>query len=312
MQPAGSQVTASCTWQFAGPGAAAPAPPPTLTAQAIPTPPPPAGGPTPAPASGAAVPVAPNAPATPTSAARPTSTIVTTPATPPATPAPAGGAGSSSSTSQPVPTNTTLSSPVQPLPNSITPPPLGPCTLRGPDRATTPWYGSPGSAYLYWIPVAGATGYTVSRGDLGVLTPTPLSATTSSFRHRALLYPPKTYIYTIVAIYPQGCGTRDLTISSQAPAAPSVYSETGVAPGQVTLRWSISSFQQRDYTGVLIQGAALPPTGREVRNSNNLGSTSITGVPAGTQTWVVTAFWDTPGGRAIDTSKGRVITVVVP
>ena len=65
MQPAGSQGTASCTWQF-GQGSAAPAPPPTLTAQPIPTPgnpattspptnnPPPANPP--APASGAPAP----------------------------------------------------------------------------------------------------------------------------------------------------------------------------------------------------------------------------------------------------------------
>ncbi len=295
MQQAGSQVTVSCTWQFAGPGAAAPQPPPALTAQAIPTPPAPGGGATPAPASGATVPVAPNAPAIPTSAARPTSTIVTTPATPPATPAPAGGAVLAPL----APTNSTLAAT---------------CTLRGPDRGTTPGYGSPGSAYLYWTPVAGATGYTVSRSDLGVLTPTPLSATTGSFTHRALLYPPKTYIYTIFAIYPQGCGSRDLTITSQAPQLPSVFSMTGAAPGQVTLSFSLSSFQQRDYTGVLIQGPALPQTGREVRRyaGSSQGSTSITGVPAGTQTWVVTAFWDTPGGRAIDTSKGRSITVTVP
>jgi hypothetical protein len=38
MQPAGSQVTASCTWQF-GRGGSAPAPPAMLAAQAIPTPP---------------------------------------------------------------------------------------------------------------------------------------------------------------------------------------------------------------------------------------------------------------------------------
>jgi len=42
MQPAGSQGTASCSWQFAE-GAPAPAPPPTLVAQAIPTPPVPGG-----------------------------------------------------------------------------------------------------------------------------------------------------------------------------------------------------------------------------------------------------------------------------
>ena len=38
MQPAGSQVSASCMWQF-GQGAAAPPPPPALPAQPIPTPP---------------------------------------------------------------------------------------------------------------------------------------------------------------------------------------------------------------------------------------------------------------------------------
>jgi len=38
MQPAGSQVTAACTWQF-GRGSAAPAAPATLSAHAIPTPP---------------------------------------------------------------------------------------------------------------------------------------------------------------------------------------------------------------------------------------------------------------------------------
>ena len=37
MQPAGTQATASCTWQFST-GPAAPAPPPTLTVQAIPAP----------------------------------------------------------------------------------------------------------------------------------------------------------------------------------------------------------------------------------------------------------------------------------
>jgi hypothetical protein len=37
MQPAGSQVTASCTWQFAQ-GAAAPAPPPAVPARPIPAP----------------------------------------------------------------------------------------------------------------------------------------------------------------------------------------------------------------------------------------------------------------------------------
>jgi len=43
MQPAGSQVTAACTWRF-GQGSAAPAPPAPLAAQAIPTPPPPGPG----------------------------------------------------------------------------------------------------------------------------------------------------------------------------------------------------------------------------------------------------------------------------
>jgi hypothetical protein len=38
MQPAGTQATASCTWQF-GQGSAAPAPPPAVATQSTPTPP---------------------------------------------------------------------------------------------------------------------------------------------------------------------------------------------------------------------------------------------------------------------------------
>jgi hypothetical protein len=39
---------------------------------------------------------------------------------------------------------------------------------------------------------------------------------------------------------------------------------------------------------------------------------TMDGVPAGTHTWFVTAFWDIPGGRVIAVSTGARVTVAVP
>jgi hypothetical protein len=41
-------------------------------------------------------------------------------------------------------------------------------------------------------------------------------------------------------------------------------------------------------------------------------NSNVDGVPAGTHTWVVTAFWDIPGGRVMDVSTGARVTATVP
>jgi hypothetical protein len=201
-----------------------------------------------------------------------------------------------------------------PLNPSLLPTPVL-CTLRGPGRRIPdPYsYATPGIAYLLWDAVAGATGYTVSRSDLGVLTSTPLAAGTTFFVHRAMLPHPRTYVYTITALYPQGCGATDITLTSQPPVTPVVSHAPGNGAGQVMLTWAMPDRKLHDYSGVLITGPALPQAGREVpQNSDRgLGSTLISGVPAGSRTWTLKAYWDTPGGRVID-DTGRTITVMVP
>ena len=191
------------------------------------------------------------------------------------------------------------------------------CTLRGPEKASgLTNYATPGAAYLDWSAVAGATSYTVSRSDLGVVTSPPLSTANTSFVHKAILPHPRTYVYTITATYRQGCGSTNITLTSQPPATPLVSHRIENASGGVTLSWSWPSYptphQLRDFTGILVTGPALPPAGREIRNLGVGGDhTYIEGVPAGSRTWTLKAYWDAPGGRVMD-NTGRTITVMVP
>jgi hypothetical protein len=272
MQPAGSQATAACQWQF-GQGSDAPAPPTALQAQAVPLPP-------------TAVGAAP------------------TTSTPPVATSPA---------------------PAEPAAPILTATPLGPgalpvatlCTLRGPEPRPNgpPSYASPGAATLYWQLIPGARSYVVSRSDLGVLTSRPLAATEYGFLHRATFRHPATYVYTITANYPQGCGMSTVSLAAPLPSTPPVtHRMEGV--GRVTLQWAWGNDPRKlslqDFSGVLVTGPALPFAGQEIRN-HGIGADHIliSGIPAGSRTWTVKAFWDTPGGRVMD-DTGRTITVNVP
>jgi hypothetical protein len=191
------------------------------------------------------------------------------------------------------------------------------CTLRGPGGAQTN-YVTPKAARLHWTLVAGATGYSVSRRDLGVLTPTPLAAGIANFVDRRMEPHPMSYVYTITAHYPQGCGSTIVTLNTQPPSTPPVSYEAGSGVGSVRLRWGVAFTnelgQARDSDGILITGPALPPTGREVPHSSFAhasGSAVITGVPAGSRTWTLKAYWNTTYGRVMD-NTGRTITVIVP
>jgi hypothetical protein len=284
MQPAGSQVTASCTWQF-GQGAAAPAPPPPLVAQAIPTPPP----------AGQALPP-------------PVSQTTSVPPPPPV----------SQTTSPPALTSAPLAPGALPLAQA--------CTLRGPAVDTfRPPYVSPGRVNIGFIRVAGATGYTVSRADSGLLTPTPIPSPSSDypmyFNHTPAFAAPldytKTYVYTITALYPQGCGTTTLNVT---PPWPNAAKYIEVVPtsgaGRVGFRAMVDD-PQRDFTGMLVKGPGLPSEGRIVMSAGpNVAwpiEFTIDGVPAGMRTWTFTTFYDIPGGRVLDPATGtKSITVNVP
>jgi hypothetical protein len=109
MQPAGSNVRASCTWQF-GQGSAAPAPPPTLAARAVPTPAGPGSGPPPAPAASAGPPPAPP-PAAATNAPPPSPSLGTAPVGPVTTTSPPPASAGTTATAPQAVATTPPSSP---------------------------------------------------------------------------------------------------------------------------------------------------------------------------------------------------------
>lgn len=290
MQPGGSQGTASCTWQF-GQGAAAPAPPVTLAAQPVPT----AGGP-----------------------------VTTSPPsdTPPANNPPVDSAPVASI---PSPTSPSVStSPAASLePPILSTMPLDPglvaipelCTLRPPGISGASNYSTPASVHLFWGVVGGATGYKVSRSDRGLLTTPALSAQATNFVDR-VSPTSAAYSYTITAIYPQGCGARTVSVSPRPPKTPSPGAILGTQPGQVRLVWSWRSSEDSrfydDYAGVLITGPTFPSAGRDVlRSGTSSNGIFLVGVPAGTQTWRIKAYWNTPGGRVMD-NIGKTVSVNVP
>jgi hypothetical protein len=292
MQPAGSQVTASCSWQF-GQGAAAPAPPPPLVAQSTPTPPPPG--------TSASAPGVPGA----------TGTIAS------------GGATDAARTAPPAP----------PPPPTLTSIPLAPgalatpqvCSLRGPtiDNFRPP-YVSPGRVNIGFNYVAGATGYTVSRADRGLLTPTPIPPSRGDlpmyFDHQQAFSAPldytQTYVYSITALYPQGCGSTTFNVTPPWPnAAKFIEVLPPSGPGRVGFRAMVDD-PQRDFTGMLVKGPGLPVDGRIVMSAGNVAwpiQLTIDGVPAGTRTWTFTTFYDIPGGRVLDVEHStKSVTVSVP
>lgn len=292
MQPGGSAVTASCTWQF-GEGSAAPAPPAALAARPVPSPGSLASNPNPPPAPAASAPAeVPTGPTPPTSPP-------TVPADPPA--------------SVPPPP---LMVAVPLEPGLLTMPRL--CQLRGPGPVPgSPSYLTPRSAHLRWTAVAGATGYTVTRSDRGVLTPQPLPDTKTSFIHEAVFPYPQSYVYTVTANYREGCGSTDITLQAPQLSTPPVGQRLGNQPGHVILIWhwtgtAANVLAVDDYDGVLITGPTLPAAGRDVKHGRGpWEQTDIYGVPAGTHTWKVKAYWDLPDGRVID-SSGRSVTSTVP
>jgi hypothetical protein len=160
MQPAGSQATAACTWQF-GQGAAAAAPPAPLAAQAIPTPPVP-GAVTPPPSapSAAAAPAAPAAPVTaaPPAAAPtgPPAVAALRPAAPTSQPATAAPPPAATSTIPPAPAATPPAAAAIPPAPPATPPPPTPPAATAPNTPVTarPGFSTGGGLTAAPIPAA--------------------------------------------------------------------------------------------------------------------------------------------------------------
>lgn len=107
------------------------------------------------------------------------------------------------------------------------------CTMPGPNVSVA---ATPGGVHLSWPPLqdpavapAGPT-YTVSRNDIGSLTPAPLGY--PGFVHRTLLsyHAPATFTYTVEARYVQGCGSTSVTVQTPHPWAPNLSIRECVDP----------------------------------------------------------------------------------
>jgi hypothetical protein len=194
------------------------------------------------------------------------------------------------------------------------------CQMPGPVIAS-PVRVTPGAAYLSWAASAGAAGYTVTRGDVGILTPTPIQATT--FVHNAPLDYRVTYTYTVTTQYKIGCGTSRVTLAAPRPGTPTITSVTThggtSAPrtGGVRIGWDLPD---TDATGYLVLGPGLPQSGQEIAGRRTLSRVGdsisgyqidVNGVPAGTHTWLIAPFWNTPTGRMIDVGTGARATAKV-
>jgi hypothetical protein len=206
--------------------------------------------------------------------------------------------------------------PRQGLASSSTPVKVADCQLPAP-KLSSSIRVTPGNVYLTWEPVPDATGYTVSRRDLGVLTPTPIQVT--QFTHNAPLDFRTTYEYTVSAQFAKRCGSSSqLSIPAPRPGTPVIDAVTtsggdqATKTGTVRISWQ---FPGTDATSFLVLGPGLPQNGREVQVLNRQNQDGyqidIDGVAPGQHTWLVTPAWDTPTGRMIDVGTGAQATATV-
>ena len=268
-QPPGSTTTESCTWKFTR--GAAPPPSDDLSRVIVP-----AG--TVAGRRGEVL--APSSPQPAAPAESPTSTLAT------GARLPAGGFG-------PVDAATINQNPVV-------------CSTTGPTLAATT---TPGGVTFKWPAMSGATGYTVARQDLGVLTPSPITALTYS-QSTALDYH-NTYQYSVTAYYSDGkCARTSTTITPPKPITPQVAVKvtTGAQSSRVNLTWPDQADRPTSY---LVLGPGLHEAGAEITSSRSGQVLDIDNVPSGNQTWVVMPLWKTSAGIINDLATAARVTATL-
>ncbi len=180
------------------------------------------------------------------------------------------------------------------------------CTTTGPQATTTV---TPGGVTFKWPALQGASGYSISRRDIGVLTTAPITALT--YTHAAPLdYHNAPYQYSITASYPDGrCATRDVAVTAPRPITPTVTpSFTGSLTARVTLKWPGQSDTPSSY---VVLGPGLHQNGVEVTAAASGQTFDIDNVPAGPQTWLVMPVWKTTAGNLSDAATAARVTVTI-
>jgi len=191
------------------------------------------------------------------------------------------------------------------------------CTKVGPlidDAGKANLGATPGEVYFLWghgNDQVFPTSNSVSRSDLGVLTPP--NFTGWAFKHRIPLISGREYQYTITEHYADGsCGSTSVRVVGPTPSKPSIQAvaiagSAGIGgTGNVRVSWGGSGDEP---SGYLIQGPGIPAPGREYAPSPVANFANVGGLAAGTHTWSATPFWDTPSGRLMDPASAGKVTV---
>ena len=204
------------------------------------------------------------------------------------------------------------------------------CSLQGP--AINPPDAHPHGVRLTWSHINGAS-YTVSRSDMGVVTPTPVTAaffpSTPGFWHSAPMYHHITYEYVVEARYGGGCGVSTVKVVPPRPWVPNlrVTLDDPNNPIQATGRhWVRVSWAEQaergDNYGFMVFGHGFPPEGADYAQGCGRTDTivrcpywiwqELVTAPPGTHTWLVAPYWQTENGRMIDLDSAARATLVVP
>jgi len=158
---------------------------------------------------------------------------------------------------------------------------------------------TPGSASidLAWLPVPGATGYSVYRGTAsGAESATAIATTSSTAYTDTPLTAGTAYYYTVAGTNSTGPGAPSNEASATPLAAPSFAisgAAVSVAPGATTGNTSLITITPSGgFTGSVALTAVLAtsPTGAQYLPTLSFGSTTpvnITGVTAGTATLTI-------------------------
>jgi hypothetical protein len=166
---------------------------------------------------------------------------------------------------------------------------------------------TPSGVTLAWSPLAGVSGYLVTRNDLGIVTTTPLPPAATSFPHVAQNDYRVTYQYRVIAQYPNGHTGPSAPVSF---APPKPVNPTGFAANvkgtMATLTWQAVPGVEKYLlggAGIGLNGVYLPAgtTSFEVRD-----------LPAGTHDWVIASYYPgpvtTPGAEWPHTTATVVLT----
>lgn len=175
---------------------------------------------------------------------------------------------------------------IEPAPAKTSVPLLAPSPGPAPIGVTVT--GTPASATLAWQPVAGVASYVVTRQQANVPPTSQTLAATNTGMYDSGLRPATAYTYTVRAIQADGReGKTDVLFTTPPAVNPSGFTARQTGDGQVQLSWQ----PVNDASYYVLLGPGSSFGGVKVSGATSF---TVTGVPAGLQTWAVASYYE-PG-----------------